>query len=101
MNSSPLSDLQEDELLKKISTWSISREESHTISKKYRFKNFAEALAFVNMVGEIAEKERHHPDIEITYNKVWLSLTSHEVGGLTEEDFLVAGAIDALENNLS
>ena len=64
------------------------------IRRTYRFKDFREALAFVNRVGDLAERAGHHPDIDIRYSAVTLALTSHDAGGLTAKDFELAGAID-------
>ena len=60
------------------------------------FKNFVEAMAFINKVADIAEEERHHPDIHISYNKVQLTLTTHAIHGLSENDFILAAKIDSL-----
>ncbi|MGI8419985.1 MAG: 4a-hydroxytetrahydrobiopterin dehydratase [Candidatus Levyibacteriota bacterium] len=66
------------------------------IVKDYKFKNFKEALEFVNKVGKIAESEGHHPDINLhNWNKVTLTLTTHAIGGLSENDFILASKIDA------
>ena len=65
------------------------------ITRTYRFDDFRGALAFVNRVGELAERQQHHPDIDIRYNEVTLSVWTHDAGGLTERDFRLAGAIDA------
>lgn len=66
------------------------------IDKEYKFKNFKEALAFINRVGEIAESEGHHPDINLhDWNKVKLTLSTHAIGGLSENDFILASKIDA------
>jgi 4a-hydroxytetrahydrobiopterin dehydratase len=65
------------------------------IARTYRFDDFRSALAFVNRVGELAERQQHHPDIDIRYNQVTLSLWTHDAGGLTERDFKLAAAIDA------
>lgn len=68
------------------------------IRKEFVFKNFKEALAFVNKVGELAETEQHHPDIHlVSYKKVIIELSTHAIGGLSENDFIVAAKI----NNLS
>ncbi len=67
------------------------------ISKKYIFKNFDEAMQFVNKLAIIAEKADHHPDIAISYNKVTLSLTTHSLGGLTKSDFELAKKIKELD----
>jgi 4a-hydroxytetrahydrobiopterin dehydratase len=64
------------------------------ITRTYRFRDFREALAFVNRVGELAERAGHHPDIDIRYNAVSLTLSTHDAGGLTAKDFALARAID-------
>jgi 4a-hydroxytetrahydrobiopterin dehydratase len=63
------------------------------IRRTYRFGDFREALAFVNRVGELAERAGHHPDIDIRYNTVTLALSTHDAGGLTDKDFELARAI--------
>ena len=65
------------------------------IERTYRFADFRGALAFVNRVGDLAERQNHHPDIAIHYNEVTLTLWSHDAGGVTERDVRLAGAIDA------
>lgn len=65
------------------------------ITRTYRFEDFRGALAFVNRVGELAERQNHHPDIDIRYNTVTLNLSTHDTGGLSERDFRLAAAIDA------
>ncbi len=67
-----------------------------TIEKKFKFKDFAEAMKFVNKVAAIAEEEGHHPDIKISWNKVTLQLTTHAIKGLSENDFIMAAKIDTL-----
>lgn len=64
------------------------------ITRTYRFRDFREALAFVNRVGELAERAGHHPDIDIRYSAVTLALTTHDAGGLSAKDFELARAID-------
>lgn len=65
------------------------------IEKDYKFKDFKEALSFINKVGEIAEDEGHHPDINLhNWNKVKLTLSTHAIGGLSENDFILASKID-------
>jgi len=63
------------------------------LRRTYRFRDFREALAFVNRVGGLAEAAGHHPDIDIRYNAVTLVLTTHDAGGLTSKDFELARAI--------
>jgi len=65
------------------------------ITRTYRFEDFRAALAFVNRVGELAERAGHHPDIDIRYGTVRLALTTHDAGGLSAKDFELARAIDA------
>ena len=64
------------------------------ITKEYKFKDFKDAMEFVNKVSVVAEKEGHHPDIEIHYNKVNIILWTHFVKGLSENDFIIAAKID-------
>ena len=66
-----------------------------TITRTFEFEDFADALGFVVRVGVTAERAFHHPDIDIRWNKVTLTLTSHDVGGLTERDVELAAKIDA------
>lgn len=78
----------------KLEDWIMVNE--HHLEKEYRFPDFREALAFVNRVGEVAEEEGHHPDIFLTWGKVQLTLWTHSVGGLSENDFILAAKADAL-----
>jgi 4a-hydroxytetrahydrobiopterin dehydratase len=80
--------------LRAIPGWELAK--NKTIQKKFTFGNFKEALAFVNQVGELAEKSNHHPDITINYNKVTLSLMTHDAGGLTTKDFDLASHIEKI-----
>ena len=67
-----------------------------TISRTYQFKDFPGAVRFVNAVAELAESAWHHPDIDIRWNKVTLTLTTHDAGGLTKKDFVLAQKFDRL-----
>jgi 4a-hydroxytetrahydrobiopterin dehydratase len=67
-----------------------------TITRCHEFKDFPAAIKFVNAVARSAEKAWHHPDIDIRWNKVTLTLTSHDAGGLTEKDFALAEKFDRL-----
>ena len=64
------------------------------LEKEYLFKNFREALAFTNRVGAVAERENHHPDIELGWGRVKLVIWTHRLGGLTEADFVLAAKAD-------
>jgi 4a-hydroxytetrahydrobiopterin dehydratase len=82
-------------LLKQVQEWKLS-DDAKSISKAFTFKDFAEALAFTNKVGAIAEEEGHHPDIELAWGKVVVYLTTHAIKGLSENDFILAAKIDQL-----
>jgi 4a-hydroxytetrahydrobiopterin dehydratase len=76
--------------------------DEHHLEKDYRFKNFAEALAFTDRVGAIAEEQGHHPDIYLAWGKVQLKIWTHKINGLTESDFVYAAKADAaLESALN
>ncbi len=81
-------------LLRQVSGWSLS---GKWITKEFKFKNFVEAMKFVNRVADIAEDEGHHPDIHIHYNIVRLDIWTHAIDGLSENDFILAAKIDALK----
>lgn len=66
------------------------------IEQGFRFPDFEQAMAFANKVAGIAQQEDHHPDILISYNKVRLTLSTHKIGGLSRNDFIVAAKIDRL-----
>lgn len=70
---------------------------SNAIRREYQFKDFLEAMSFVNKVAEKAEVANHHPDIDIRYNKVVLVLTSHDSGGVTQRDIKMAKQISELK----
>ncbi len=68
----------------------------HHLEKEYQFKDFRDALAFTNKVGELAEDQGHHPDIYLTWGKVKLTIWTHKINGLTESDFILAAKADQL-----
>jgi 4a-hydroxytetrahydrobiopterin dehydratase len=70
--------------------------EGKKISHTFKFKNFKEAMKFVNQVADIADSEGHHPDLHIYYNRVKVVLTTHAIGGLSENDFILASKIEQL-----
>jgi 4a-hydroxytetrahydrobiopterin dehydratase len=92
----PFTAEQEDGYTKEVPAWTLDREGVHKLRKRFSFKNFKEAIAFVNRVADVAEIEGHHPDIRIVYNKVEFELFTHAVGGLSENDFIMAAKIDKL-----
>lgn len=73
------------------------KEENNSLKRTFTFKNFSEAFAFMARVALIAEKMNHHPDWRNVYNKVEISLNTHDAGGVvTDKDRKLAGAIDKL-----
>lgn len=88
----PALDTDEVEVrLRTLDGWARRGDE---IEKRYEFGGFGEAMAFVNRVAGLAEAADHHPDIEISYNRVKLSLSTHSEGGITGKDFSLAARID-------
>jgi 4a-hydroxytetrahydrobiopterin dehydratase len=79
--------------LARLKGWSEVRQ---TIQRQYAFADFKDAMFFVNTVAGLAEKAGHHPDITINYNRVTLSLSTHDAGGLTRKDFDLATRIEAV-----
>jgi len=69
----------------------------HHLEKEYHFKDFRTALAFTNRVGELAEVQGHHPDIQLSWGKVRLTVWTHKIDGLTESDFIFAARADCVE----
>jgi 4a-hydroxytetrahydrobiopterin dehydratase len=70
--------------------------DEHHLEKKYEFENFAEALAFTNRVGDLAEEVNHHPEIRLSWGWVRLIIYTHKIDGLTESDFVWAAKADRL-----
>jgi 4a-hydroxytetrahydrobiopterin dehydratase len=88
--------LNDEEVGSRLSGSQWKREGEHIV-RDLQFKNFADAMTFVNKVADAAEEANHHPDIAVhDWNKVRLSVTTHDAGGLTDSDFALADTIDAL-----
>ena len=77
--------------LRSLPGWHV---EGGELTRTFTHNDFRAALAFVNKVGDLAERAGHHPDIDIRYNKVRLGLVTHDAGGLTTKDFDLAAAVD-------
>jgi 4a-hydroxytetrahydrobiopterin dehydratase len=75
-------------------TWKAINE--HHLEKDFTFKNFREALAFTNKIGELAEQQRHHPDIGLSWGRVRVTIWTHKIDGLSEGDFILAAKIDQI-----
>lgn len=86
-----LSDEQIGENLDSIPEWS---ELNGAIQRTFQFQDFAASMLFVNKVADLAEAADHHPDILVRYNKVTLTLSTHDAGGITDKDFALAKRVD-------
>ena len=91
----PLKGKAVDDLLGHLSPdWTVT--EKQRLEKEYKFKNFVQALEFVNKVGQLAESQGHHPDIYLAWGKVKLTLWTHKINGLHKNDFIFAAKADEL-----
>ncbi|MBX3359513.1 MAG: 4a-hydroxytetrahydrobiopterin dehydratase [Phycisphaeraceae bacterium] len=88
-----LNEAQIEAKVNSLPEWSTTGE---TIQRTYGFAGFVEAMRFVNQVAEAAEAANHHPDLLIRYNKVTITLSTHDVGGLTDKDFALAAKCDGM-----
>jgi len=70
--------------------------DEHHLERTFRFRDFREALAFVNRVGELAEAEQHHPDLHLAWGKVTMQVWTHKIDGLSDNDFILAAKADQL-----
>ena len=89
----PLSAEQAKTYLGAVPEWRVSAD-GKQISRTFTYKDFIQAMKFVNKVAEVAEEQGHHPDIHIHWNKVELVLWTHSIGGLHENDFVMAAKLD-------
>lgn len=92
---SPLSEQESNNYLKELPLWQLT-EAGKAILRSFKFKNFVESQKFVNKVGELAEAEGHHPDITFGWGYADIRLQTHKIGGLHENDFILAAKIDKL-----
>ncbi len=92
----PFTKGQITEHLAAVPEWKLT-DDGKLIRRKYKFKDFVTAMAFLQKVGVLAEEEEHHPDLHLTgYKNVAIELTTHAIGGLSANDFIVAAKIDKL-----
>ncbi len=94
----PLTEEEIRPLLAQIEGWQV--ENSKKLIKSFSFKNFVEAVDFVNAVTQVAEEEGHHPDLYVTWGRVTVYLWTHKIDGLTESDFIMAAKIDRVYSQL-
>lgn len=85
---------QVEHFLLQVPTWELQEDDQPRITRTWKFKDFAASMSFVNAIAKIAEEENHHPDISISYSRITCTLWTHSVGGLTENDFIMAAKID-------
>lgn len=85
-----------DDELKKLNNWSYDLNEK-CLTKDFHFKSYLKNIAFVNAIAFIANKQNHHPDLEIKFNLCRVRITTHDENGLTDKDFILAKAIDDLD----
>jgi len=81
-------------LASQVPGWEVKDE--HHLTRTIKFQDFKAALEFVNRIGEVAEREDHHPDIYLAWGKVRVDIWTHKINGLTESDFVLAAKIDAI-----
>ena len=89
----PMSREEAEEMALQVPGWEL---EENRLIRRFRFKDFREAMVFVNRVADLAESEGHHPDIYISWNRVRLELTTHAIKGLSENDFIIASKVNDL-----
>lgn len=93
----PLDTASAEGLLRRLGNgWCIRSGDHAELHKSYRFKNFRDALAFVNRVGALAEEVGHHPDVYLAWGRVTLTVWTHKIGGLSESDFIFAAKCEEL-----
>ena len=90
----PLKGKELDSLRRQVPEWEVVEE--HHLRRVFRFRNFREALDFVNGVGELAEEQGHHPDISFGWGRVEVTVWTHKIDGLTDSDFIFAAKVDTL-----
>lgn len=88
-----LTDTERDEALADLPEWRL-RADGRAIEREFRFETFSQAWAFMSRVALLAEKQDHHPEWSNVYNRVAITLTTHDAGGLSERDMKMARAID-------
>jgi 4a-hydroxytetrahydrobiopterin dehydratase len=96
----PLTPEEAEEFHRQVPGWEV-RDDARRIERTFRFRNFADAFALVQRVGELAEAEGHHPDIGFGWGYATVSLQTKKIKGLHENDFIMAAKVDAIASGLS
>lgn len=92
----PLSPKEAEEMLHQLDGWMLV-DGHHMLAKSFTFKDFAQTIAFVNKIAAIAEEEGHHPDLTVSYGSLGVELMTHAIGGLSENDYILAAKIDEIK----
>lgn len=92
----PLSEKEITALLTEIPQWEY-KQDKQEIQREFQFKNYYQTMAFVNAVAWLAHREDHHPDLEVAYNHCLVRYSTHAIGGLSDNDFICAAKVDALQ----
>jgi len=93
----PMPRAEAEALLAQVAGWQVIDGEPLKIARSIKLKDFAQAMAFVNSVAQLAEAEGHHPDFCVSWNRVRLELFTHAIGGLSENDFIMAAKVNQLK----
>lgn len=91
----PMAKPKAEEMLVAVPDWKLEQNATR-LTRRFEFEDFRKAMEFVNRVADVAEEEQHHPDVAIHWNKVDLVLWTHKIGGLHENDFILAAKVDQL-----
>jgi 4a-hydroxytetrahydrobiopterin dehydratase len=92
-NTPPMSREDAQKYFKEIPGWALSRD---SITKEFRFRSYLKGLKFAYSLGKVAERQNHHPDILIRWRKVRVTLTTHDIKGLSENDFIMAAKAEKI-----
>ena len=92
----PLNKKEAEALMPELDAEWMLIDEAHLLARSFRFKDFKETMEFVNKVAAIAERQGHHPDLTISYGSATVELMTHAIGGLSENDYILAAKIDTL-----
>jgi 4a-hydroxytetrahydrobiopterin dehydratase len=90
----PLEGAELDALARQLPDWKVV--DGHHLRREFRFATFREALDFVNLVGELAEEQKHHPDVDFGWGRAGITIFTHKIDGLTESDFVLAAKVGRL-----
>lgn len=97
--TAPLSGAEVAKLMPQVPHWTVAADEK-SISREFKFQDFVEAVVFITDVAHVAEAEGHHPDLNLhSYKFVTVTLSTHAIGGLSENDFILAAKIDQIRTD--